>query len=106
MNIKEVFIERYSEPGSNSITLEAIMPDMIIGVIILLLVDSFYMIVSGKVFVMMMMIDTSVLEFLHCILTFLTAVITIMFIIMEGPEILSDIWYEVKDWEIFTFKEK
>lgn len=106
MNIKEAFIERYSKPGSNSITLEAIMPDMIIGVIILLLVDSFYMIVSGKVFVMMMMIDTSVLEFLHCILTLLTAVITIMFIIMEGPEILSDIWYEVKDWEIFTFKEK
>lgn len=105
MNIKEEFIERYSKSGSNSITLEAIVPDMIIGVIILLLIDSFYMIVSGKLFAMMMT-DINVLGFLHCILALLTAVVTFIFFIIEGPEVLSDIWYEVKDWEIFTFKGK
>lgn len=105
MNIREALIERYSEPGSNSITLNTIAPDMIIGVIILLLVDSFYMIVSGKLFAIMMT-DINVLGFLHCILTLLTAVVTFIFMIMEGPEILSDIWYEIKDWKVFTFKGK
>ena len=105
MNIKETLIGRYSEPGSNSITLEAVVPDMTMGLAALLLIDSLYIIFSGK-FIAFITGEFTILGFLHAILSLIVVVFTFIFLIIEGPEIFSDIWYEIKNWEIFTFKEK
>lgn len=105
MNIQEALIERYSKPGSNSITLEAITPDIVMGLTALLLIDSLYIIFSGK-FITFIIGESTILSFLHAILSLIVVVFTFIFLATEGPEIFSDIWYEIKNWKIFTFKEK
>ena len=103
MSITEQLRDRYSEPDSDCITIEAVFPDIVISIIIILLIDSWYFILSGKI-IEVIMENVTILMFIHIITAIVICILTILVIVVEGPEIASDIWDEVKDWKIFTFK--
>ena len=103
VDIKQFLKDRYTNGYGGSVTIGSIAPDIGNFLLLSLVIDSWYTVLSGKALVSAWTNIPS--NALHLILAIVVCALTVGATIVNGEEMLGDIWYKVEDWKLFTFKK-